>query len=606
MLVKANNAANESGASLSSAQLEQLQQVIGQYTPLQLAWASGYLAAKSETSPQAEPSAQLNPAPVLTILYGSQTGNAKGVAEQVKAAAEQSGLAVNLYNMADYKVKNLKTESHVIIVASTNGEGEPPDDAMALHEFLASKRAPKLNDLQYAVLALGDSSYEYFCQTGKDFDQRLAALGGKPLFERVDCDVDYQPDADTWRDKVVDKLAEQFKAEQQNSNTGADVVTLPFAQSPAASVYNKQNPFTASIIENQKITGRDSNKVVHHIEIDLQGSDLQYQPGDALGVWPVNDNALVDSLIAQLGLNADSKVTLAEQQVTLQHALLRKKEMTALNKAVLQKWADLADNADLNSLLADGEQCRQYLSSTQLIDMSRQFPVNIDAQGLVDLLASLAPRLYSIASSQQEVEDEVHLTVGLLDYQQDEQQRRVGAASGFLIERLQADDEIDVFIEHNNNFRLPENDDTAVIMIGPGTGIAPFRAFLQERDARQAGGDNWLFFGDQTFTQDFLYQTEWQAYLKSSLLSKLDVAFSRDQQQKVYVQHKLQKQAEQVYQWLQQGAHLYICGDMQRMAKDVHNTLVEIVSEKGQMSLEDAEQYLKQLRIDKRYQKDVY
>ncbi|WOH37106.1 assimilatory sulfite reductase (NADPH) flavoprotein subunit [Thalassotalea fonticola] len=604
MLVKANN---DIQASLGSDQLLQLQQVIHQYSPLQLAWASGYLAAKSENpANQVMPQTSASPAGKLTILFGSQTGNAKAVAQQVHAEAESQGINASLVNMADYKPKSLKSETHILIVTSTNGEGEAPDDAMALHEFLDSKRAPKLDSLQYSVLALGDSSYEYFCQTGKDFDERLAKLGAKRISDRIDCDVDYVAQAKAWQEENLKLVAETLVA-----NT-AEVVQLPVGNAAIAenvSAYNKENPFLATIVANQKITGRDSNKVVQHIEIDLEGSEISYQPGDALGIWPVNDQALVAAITNALNLDLTELVTANGEEVSLQLALQEKLEVTGLSKVVITKWAELANNQTLTDLLTDADNLRDFINNKQLIDLITTYPATLSAQTLVDSLAALTPRLYSIASSQEEVEEEVHLTVGLVDYVEQTSEgdvRRLGSASGFLIERLQEDDQVKVFIEHNNNFRLPEDTETSIIMVGPGTGVAPFRAFLQQREAQDANGGNWLVFGDQTFTQDFLYQVEWQSYLKSGVLSRLDVAFSRDQAEKVYVQHKLKANGKEVFAWLENGAHFYICGDMSRMAKDVHQTLVEIVSEHGNKTAAQAEDYLKQLRINKRYQKDVY
>ena len=596
MLVKADN---DVASSLSSDQLQQLQQVIHQYSPLQLAWASGYLAAKSEGGQQLATAPQSAASSTLTILYGSQTGNAKGVAEQVLAEAQQQGINAELVNMGDYKAKNLKNETHLLIIASTNGEGEPPDDAIALHEFINSKRAPKLENLQYSVLALGDSSYEYFCQTGKDFDEKLAALGAKRINDRVDCDVDYANDAKNWQQKNLTDVKETMQAT-------ANVVQLPGTNlSASANVYGKENPYTASILANQKITGRDSNKVVQHIEIDLTDSGITYQPGDALGVWPVNAADLVAKLIKELDLDGSKQVNLREQSVELAFALAEKLEITGLTNGVISKWNELAKSEQLALLLADKQALREFVNRKQLIDLVTTYPATVSEQQLADTLSALTPRLYSIASSQADVEEEVHLTVGLVEYQEGDE-RRVGSASGFLIEQLEVDDEVKVFIEHNNNFRLPQDSNTNIIMVGPGTGVAPFRAFVQQRDAEQAAGKNWLFFGDQTFTQDFLYQVEWQSYLKSGALSKIDLAFSRDQAEKVYVQHKLKQNGAQVFEWLEQGAHFYICGDMQYMAKDVHQALVEIISEFGNKSEQDAEDYLKQLRINKRYQKDVY
>jgi len=607
MLPKQQNSNQEQvSAALSADQLAQLQQITQAYTPLQMAWASGYLAAKSELSPVAGAVATATQAAVsstLTILFASQTGNAKGVATKLADAAKAQGITVNLKNVSDYKPKSLKSETHLLIVASTNGEGEPPDDALEFHEFLLGKKAPKLPELKYSVLALGDSSYEFFCQTGKDFDERLKALGATQVTPRVDCDVDYDAEAQKWTIEIVESLKDELTAKQEGL---ASVVTLPLTVG-ATSQYDKQNPFEAELAVSQKITGRDSNKDVRHIEIDLEESGLTYQVGDALGVYFSNDESLVDELIEALQFDAEQSVTVSgqEQSSTLRQALIEQLEITQTANSFVEFWATIAASDALNEVVEDKAKLREFAANTQVVDVIRQYPAKTEAQAFVDALRKITPRLYSIASSQAEVEEEVHLTVGVVSYEQDGK-TRLGGASGFLAQRLEEGGKVKVFVEHNDNFRLPANGDTPVIMIGPGTGVAPFRAFMQEREATEATGKNWMFFGDQTFTQDFLYQVEWQNYLKSGLLTKLDVAFSRDQAEKVYVQHRLLEQGEEVFNWLRQGAHLYICGDANRMAKDVHNALVEIVSQYGELSTEQAEQYLKDLRKQKRYQKDVY
>ena len=587
---------------LDANQLASLQQTISGFSPLQLAWASGYLAAKSENSSVATlPTAAVAAASSqLTILYASQTGNAKGVASQLAEQAKAAGIDVNLKNVAEYKAKSLKNESHLLIVASTNGEGEPPDDAIEFHEFLFSKKAPKLPNLQYSVLSLGDSSYEFFCQTGKDFDLRLTELGAKRVADRVDCDVDYQSEAKAWSTNIV----EQLKDELTGDANVAPVVSLAPAAA-AESQYNKENPFSAELLASQKITGSASAKDVRHVEIDLADSGLTYQVGDALGVWFENDQALVDELIAALALDGEQSVTVAEQSLSLKQALVEKLEITQTAPNFVEFWAGISGDENLAKLAQDKASAREFAANHQIVDIVKQAPANVEAQAFVDALRKITPRLYSIASSQAEVEEEVHLTVGVVSYQAGEQ-TRFGGASGFLSQRLDEGANVKVFVEHNNNFRLPENDDTPVIMIGPGTGVAPFRAFMQERDARDAEGDNWMFFGDQTFTQDFLYQVEWQGYLKSGLLTKMDVAFSRDQAEKIYVQDRIRENGQELYQWLERGAHLYICGDANRMAKDVHNALIEVIAEQSGKDQEQAEDYLKAMRSAKRYQRDVY
>ncbi len=597
---------NLSQTMLDADQLASLQQTIGSYSPLQLAWASGYLAAKSEQSSVAVlPAAQAAVSSTLTILYVSQTGNAKGVAQQLAQSAEAAGITVNLKNVADYKAKSLKSETHLLIVASTNGEGEAPDDGLEFHEFLFSKKAPKLPNLKYSVLALGDSSYEFFCQTGKDFDERLKALGATQVSARVDCDVDYDSDAKAWSTQIVETLKEELTS---SADALAPVVNLPVSNS-ADSSYNKQNPYAAEFLVSQKITGRESAKDVRHIEIDLGESGLTYQPGDALGVWFENDQVLVDELLQLLAFSGDEQVTFSkddsEQTLAISEALVSVFEITQTAPSFVDFWAKTSGSAELLTLAEDKNALREFAANHQLVDILKLAPAQVTPQELIDTLRKMTPRLYSIASSQAEVDEEVHLTVGLVSYERDGK-TRLGGASGYLAQRLEEGAKVKVFVEHNDNFRLPESDDTPVIMIGPGTGVAPFRAFMQEREARDAGGDNWMFFGDQTFTQDFLYQVEWQNYLKSGLLTKMNVAFSRDQAEKIYVQDRLKEQAKEVFAWLERGAHLYVCGDANRMAKDVHNTLLEIIAEQGGLSTEQAEDYLKTLRVSKRYQKDVY
>ena len=597
--------------SLDADQLALLQRLTTNFSPLQLAWSSGYLAAKSEQPSTAIAAnalviqSQSQTASTLTILYASQTGNAKGVATKLATTATEAGIAVHLKNVADYKAKGLKAESHLLIVTSTNGEGEAPDDALSFHEFLLSKKAPKLPNLNYSVLALGDSSYEFFCQTGKDFDERLKSLGAKQVAPRVDCDLDYQQQASAWSTSIIKNLKDQLIA----VNNLADVVTLPVSAGVTASQYDKENPYLAELSVSQKITGRDSNKDVRHIEIDLGDSGLTYQVGDALGVYFENDGALVAELITALGLSSDEQISVNNKPVTLAQALTHELEITQTAPSFVEFWAKLSADKILLSLLDDKNALREFANSHQVVDVVKSASANVTAQRFVDALRRLTPRLYSIASSQSEVEDEVHLTLGLVEYQQGDK-TRAGGASSFLGKRLEQGGKVKVFVEHNNNFSLPEKVETPVIMIGPGTGVAPFRAFMQEREALSDNGaelgNSWLFFGEQTFTQDFLYQVEWQNYLKSGLLSKLDVAFSRDQAEKIYVQDRLQENAAEVYQWLEQGAHLYICGDANRMAKDVHQTLIDIVVEQGAKTVEQAENYLKNLRINKRYQKDVY
>ncbi|EPP4297597.1 assimilatory sulfite reductase (NADPH) flavoprotein subunit [Vibrio navarrensis] len=593
---------------LNDSQLNQLQQTISQLSPQQMAWVSGYFwgLSQSQTLGASAPLTQAaaltaaKPAGKLTIIFASQTGNAKGVAEALEQEAQAAGIAVQLFDASDYKGKDLAKETHVIFVASTNGEGEAPDNALELYEFLQSKKAPKLPNLQYGVIGLGDSSYEFFCQTGKDFDAFLEKLGAKRFIDRVDCDVDYDAPAAEWRAKALESVKEALAGSQ------AEVVQLPVGHAATShSQYNKQNPYTATLLTSQKITGRDSGKDVRHIEIDLADSGLTYQPGDALGVWYENSAQLANSVAAAVGLSGVESVEVEGESLSLHSALVSKYEITGANPQFVTKFAELSGSKKLQKLVEDKDKLREYAANTQIVDVLKEKKTKLSAEQLISLLRRLTPRLYSIASSQSEVDEEVHLTVGIVEYDVGGEVRQ-GGASSYLGQRLEEGESVKVFIEHNNNFKLPQDDSTPVIMIGPGTGIAPFRSFIQERDNRGADGKNWLFFGDRTFTQDFLYQVEWQKYLKSGILTRLDVAFSRDQHEKVYVQHRVLEQAEQVWQWLQDGAYVYICGDATRMAKDVHEALLVVAQQQGGLTREKAEEYFNELRKAKRYQRDVY
>ena len=591
---------------LNAQQVQDLQKLVSQLNPIQQAWVSGYLAAAAQLAAGtvvAGASAAPQQAAVLTILYASQTGNAKGVASKIKAAAEAQGVAVQLQDIASYKTNGLVKEKFLIIVTSTYGEGEPPESAVSFHKFLFGKKAPKLPDLQYAVLGLGDTSYEFFCKTAQDFDEQLEALGAKRLYARADLDVDYAEAAATWQQGALEVFSPLLKA---SGAASAQVIAWPGSTATAGhhNPYDKQNPASAELAVNQKITARNSTKDVRHIEISLADTGLTYQPGDALGVFFDNDPALVDAVLQATATSADAEVSFGGQTLTLCDALQRELELTQSYPSFVEKYAAATGNSELQQLATDKTALRAYLAERQTADVILQHPAQLTAQALVDCLRKVQPRLYSIASSQAEVGEEVHLTVGVVRFDAFGQ-THLGGASGFLAERLEEGGKVRVFVEHNDNFRLPDHD-TPVIMIGPGTGIAPFRAFLQERDNAGATGQNWLFFGNPHFSRDFLYQVELQDYLKRGVLSKLDVAFSRDQAQKVYVQDKLQAKGAEVWNWLQQGAHLYICGDGNRMAKDVHQALLNIAAEHGGLSADAAADYFEQLRETKRYQKDVY
>lgn len=588
---------------LSPEQLARLQTATHDFTPTQLAWLSGYFWGMVNQQPGAAvvqtPSA---PASVITLISASQTGNARRVAEALRDDLLAAQLNVNLVNAGDYKFKQIAQEKLLVIVTSTQGEGDPPEEAVALHKFLLSKKAPKLEGAAFAVFGLGDTSYERFCQAGKDFDTRLAELGGERLLDRVDADVEYQTAAQEWRQRVVDVLKARVpkEAPSQAALTASGAVNLV-----DSTPYTKEAPLTATLSVNQKITGRHSQKDVRHIEIDLGDAGLRYQPGDALGVWYQNDPALVQELLELLWLKGDETVTVDGKTLTLSEALQWHFELTVNTAAIVENYATLTRSEALLPLVGDKAKLQQYAAATPIVDMVRFAPAQLEAEQLTGLLRPLTPRLYSIASSQAEVENEVHITVGVVRYEI-EGRARAGGASGYLADRLEEEGEVRVFIEHNDNFRLPATPETPVIMIGPGTGIAPFRAFMQQREADGATGKNWLFFGNPHFTEDFLYQVEWQRYVKEGLLNRIDLAWSRDQEHKIYVQDKIREQGAELWRWIQEGAHIYVCGDANRMAKDVEQALLEVIAAYGEMDAEAADEYLSELRVERRYQRDVY
>ncbi|HEZ4835856.1 TPA: assimilatory sulfite reductase (NADPH) flavoprotein subunit [Neisseria meningitidis] len=486
---------------------------------------------------------------------------------------------------------------------STQGEGEPPEEAVVLHKLLNGKKAPKLDKLQFAVLGLGDSSYPNFCRAGKDFDKRFEELGAKRLLERVDADLDFTASANAWTDNIAALLKEEAA---KNRATPAPQATPPAGlQTASEGRYCKADPFPAALLANQKITARQSDKDVRHIEIDLSGSDLHYLPGDALGVWFDNDPALVREILDLLGIDPATEIQAGGKTLPVASALLSHFELTQNTPAFVKGYAPFADDDELDRIAADNAVLQGFVQSTPIADVLHRFPAKLTAEQFAGLLRPLAPRLYSISSSQAEVGDEVHLTVGAVRFEH-EGRARAGGASGFLADRLEEDGTVRVFVERNDGFRLPEDSRKPIVMIGSGTGVAPFRAFVQQRAAENAEGKNWLIFGNPHFAADFLYQTEWQQFAKDGFLHRYDFAWSRDQEEKIYVQDKIREQAEGLWQWLQEGAHIYVCGDAAKMAKDVEAALLDVIIGAGHLDEEGAEEYLDMLREEKRYQRDVY
>ncbi|MED1533947.1 MULTISPECIES: assimilatory sulfite reductase (NADPH) flavoprotein subunit [Bacillus] len=593
----------------SQEQAELLNQLLPTLTDQQKIWLTGYLSAQAALAGSEAvtpvPSAAASAQPVskdVTVLYGSQTGNSEGLAKKTAQHLEEKGFQVTLSSMSDFKPNNLKKINNLLVIVSTHGEGDPPDNALSFHEYVHGRRAPKLDHLSFSVLSLGDSSYEFFCQTGKEFDERFEELGGTRLFDRVDCDLDYDEPFSEWLQGVASSLSEGEAVSLPQESAGAN--------NQAVSEYSRTNPFYAEVLENINLNGRGSNKETRHLELSLEGSGLVYEPGDSLGIYPTNDPALVDELIQTCGWNAEESVTVHKNGDTLplKDALTSHFEITVLTKPLLQKIAELTKSESLHALLEEGneEKLKEYIAGRDLVDAARDFgPFEGTAADFTSILRKIPARLYSIASSLKANDEEVHLTIGAVRYDAHGRERQ-GVCSILCAERLQPGDTLPVYIQHNQNFKLPQDPDAPIIMVGPGTGIAPFRSFMQEREELGANGKSWLFFGDQHFVTDFLYQTEWQKWLKDGVLTKMDVAFSRDTEEKVYVQHQMKKQSKELFEWLEQGAYVYICGDEKHMAHDVHNTLLSIIQEEGAMSKEKAESYLANLQQQKRYQRDVY
>jgi sulfite reductase (NADPH) flavoprotein alpha-component len=594
-------------------QVKLLNSLLSTLTENQKMWLSGYLAYQQTTnSPLQEAPEMLPPnteqvaSKEVTILFGSQTGNAQGLAENMSGRLKEQGFQVTLSSMNEFKPNRIKKVQNLLILVSTHGEGDPPDTALSFYEFLNSKRAPQLTDLRFSVLSLGDSSYEFFCQTGKDFDKRLEELGGKRLSPRTDCDLDYDEPAEEWFESVLTSLSETDSTEKQISS----LASMETKAANEQSSYSRTNPFKAEILENINLNGRGSNKETRHLELSLEESNLEFEPGDSLGIYPENDPALVDLLIWEMNWNPDEMVKVNKQGDTrsLRNALISNYEITVLTKPLLEKAAELFSSNDLHGLLASGneEELRTYIEGRDLLDLVRDFALKeVPSSTFLSILRKIPARLYSIASSLRANPDEVHLTIGAVRYEAHGRDR-TGVCSVQCAERAQPGDVLPVFIQKNQNFRLPANPDTPIIMIGPGTGVAPFRAFLQEREELEAEGKSWLFFGDQHFVTDFLYQVEWQQWLKNGVLTKMDVAFSRDTEEKVYVQDRIKENSQELYQWLEDGAIVYICGDEKRMAHDVHETLITVIEQEGQMSREQAEAYIAEMQQQKRYQRDVY
>ncbi|MCG7965739.1 MAG: flavodoxin domain-containing protein [Candidatus Thiodiazotropha taylori] len=578
---------------LDDLQLTRLQQAIDGLNSDQLVWASGYLAALAAYQPKLKQAA--NESPALTLLYATQSGNARSVAEQLADRLQASGYAPRLVSAENYRPRDLSKEKLLIVVISTQGEGEPPESAYGLFSYLQGKKTSSLSDLRYAIFALGDSSYDQYCQAGKTLEQLLDAQGAKRLLDRVDADVDYQPEAENWQQQIHSAV-KQHQPEEQ-----ARVIPL---QRSAPVRHDRNNPYQAELLERRRITTDDALSEVHHLSLEIDPQLIQFQPGDALGLYFRNDPAMIDELLSITGLSGEAKVTLDGDEMSLTRALIERLELTQLHPSVVRAWSSLTDDHRLHALSENIEQLRKFVSDRQLIDLVSTFPADVDEQGLVKLLHHQQSRLYSIASSQHAIEDEIHLTVATLQYQSHDR-NHLGGASGDLTRRIEETDRVGVYVVENPSFRLPTSPGTPMIMVGAGTGIAPYRAFLQQQERLGVHGRNWLVFGNRHFHRDFLYQTDWLNYRKSGLLERISLAFSRDNQERTYVQARLYEEGAELYHWLQEGAHIYVCGGVE-MERGVYQSLLAIAQTHGGHDDASAAEYIESLRIQGRYQRDVY
>ncbi len=604
-----------SNSPFDEQQVELLNRLLPTLAPEQTVWLSGYLAGLAGITPgQAESAVpavaearQAAAAPrvsEVTVLYGSQTGNAASLAAEVSRRLDQSGFPVHLACMSDFKVRNLKKVERLLVVVSTHGEGDPPDNAVQFCEFLYGKRAPQVEGLKFSVLALGDVTYDHFCKTGRDIDERLAELGGVRLADRADCDVDYDEPAEAWMQGVLAALEAESAAAAPSAVPSKASAQAGEGEEPR---YGRTRPFLAEVLDNVCLNGRGSDKETRHLELLIEGSGLAFEPGDSLGMIPQNCPKLTEQLIREMRWNREDMVSIGKEEVPLHDALHRYCEITVLTKPLLQQAAQFSRDG-LRDLVRPekSDELRAYLDGRDLLDLVRDYAlVGTPAREFVAILRKLPPRLYSLASSYRANPEEAHVTVAAVRYEAHNRTRH-GVCSVQCAERLKPGDQLPVYVNSNPNFRMPADSGAAMIMIGPGTGVAPFRAFLEDREEIGADGKNWLFFGDRRFRTDFLYQTDWQRWIKEGLLTRMHVAFSRDSDHKVYVQHRMLENSRELFEWIEDGAYVYVCGDEKQMASDVHTALETIVESEGGMSSEQARRYVADMMQQNRYQRDVY
>lgn len=566
-------------------------------------WLAGFLAGLHSRllvleDKQSAPAAGASTNTQLHILFGSQTGNAEALSQTAAKAARAKGLVPVVQALGEVDLDVFATMRHVLIVTSTYGEGEMPDNAQLFWNAISASTAPRLEQMHFAVLAIGDTGYDGFCQAGKFIDMRLEQLGAKRVADRIDCDIDFEEPSSAW----IGTAMPQFAASAGSSGTALE--SAP--EAPVIPGSNKQNPYAAALVTNKRLSAEESAKDIRHFEFDLTDSGLKYEAGDALGVIPVNDAALVSLLLTQL--KADYETPVPSFDRNLGDLLTYQFEISEPSRKLIEWVGQHTTNQELRHVLQhdDKDTLAVWLWGKDTLDLLQlELTRSLSVPEFVAMLRPLQHRAYSISSSSKAHPNQVHLTIASVRYHSGGRERK-GVCSTYLAERVRRGEKPAIFISPNKAFRVPSNGNTPLIMVGPGTGIAPFRAFLQERQATGAEGKNWLFFGDQHQAHDYIYEEELQAWQEKGLLTNLDLAFSRDQEEKIYVQNRMLEKGAELYAWLQDGAYFYVCGDASRMAKDVDAALYEVVRQFGGLSSERAAAYVDQLKKDKRYLRDVY
>lgn len=615
---------NQTNAPFNKEQLALINQLLPMLSTEQQHWLSGYLInpnaleSEDDASVAQEPNSLNNAEnetnnltstvnssePIdINILYGTETGNAEEIAETFEGKLKEHNFNAHLWDMDDFPKETLADVEHLFIICSTQGVGEPPINALDLYDYLHSDEAPQLDTVNFAVLALGDQDFPDFCQAGKDFDHALGELGANRVADRVDCDFDFEETAEQWITNMLELLS-QTSSNMDTIDEEDETVTIDEPEAP----FSRSNPFQAEVLTNTVLTQPEASREVRHLELSLEGYSEAYEPGDSLVVIPHNDSSLVTSLISALGWEADTNIKLSdnEEARSLNDALKYDFEISKLTPGLLHNAAELFGNPMLNANVQKSEWIQDYIYGRDVIDLIQDFtPVSLEPHMLPQLLRKLPPREYSIASSNQVNPYSVDITVRVVKYESHRRERQ-GVCSGQLADRTQIGDKIPVYLKKNPNFKFPYNNHTPVIMIGAGTGIAPYRAFLQEREHLQLKGNQWLIFGNQNYDADFLYRSDLESWLEKGVISKLDLAFSRDTENKIYVQHRIEENGADFYKWLRNGATVYLCGDKDEMAKGVHQSLVNVLVQHGDFTQAQAEDYLTELIKNQRYQRDVY